>query len=86
MGGFSWNKIATPKVNYFVWRAAINRIPTARTLTGRGIFFGDGRCVGCGTSLETVDHLFASCILARSLWWQICTWLKMQVPFRFDSL
>lgn len=83
---FKWNSMATPKVNCFVWRAMNRRIPTADALARRGVHIGDSTCPRCGIGAETVDHIFASCAAARSIWGQICIWLKLQVPTQFDSI
>ncbi|MFS7889118.1 putative reverse transcriptase zinc-binding domain-containing protein [Helianthus anomalus] len=72
---FKWSRIAVPKVNYFVWRALANRIPTPETLQVRGLVFGDGWCPWCGLISETADqpdHILASCVLSKSVWRQVC--------------
>ncbi|KAJ0827312.1 putative reverse transcriptase zinc-binding domain-containing protein [Helianthus annuus] len=38
---FKWNKLAVPKVNFFVWRAINGNIPTATALATRGVQIGD---------------------------------------------
>ena len=55
------------KVNVFVWRLMLNRIPTKVNLDRRGIDCGSIRCAVCDDALETVNHLFFSYGMAVDL-------------------
>ncbi|KAM0044043.1 putative reverse transcriptase zinc-binding domain-containing protein [Helianthus debilis subsp. tardiflorus] len=83
---FRWNKLAVPKVNLFVWRAINGNIATATALAARGVPVGDNRCRVCGLASETADHLLASCVFAKAVWWQVFVWLQLPIPAAFDSL
>ncbi|KAJ0493102.1 putative RNA-directed DNA polymerase [Helianthus annuus] len=83
---FFWNSWAPLKVNYLIWRARMGKVATKKELHKRGINIQDLVCSRCGYGIETADHLFADCLLARSVWWQICVWLKIPIPSNATSL
>ena len=62
-----WLTGITPKVSFFVWTAALNRILTIDNLMRRGWVMVN-RCCMCGLAEETVDHLLLHCIAAYQLW------------------
>ncbi|XP_022031712.1 uncharacterized protein LOC110932763 [Helianthus annuus] len=71
-----WCKWVPIKCNVFIWRAELNRIPTADALRRRGIVVGDEACPLCKLEIESVEHLFASCVTAVVLWQKISRWLS----------
>ncbi|KAD6455049.1 hypothetical protein E3N88_09755 [Mikania micrantha] len=83
---FFWNNWVLKKVNVFVWRACMNRIPTKDALLCRGMEVGSSMCLSCGMVDESVDHLLVTCVVARAIWWQICRWLKIPCPTTFESV
>ncbi|KAJ0688452.1 putative reverse transcriptase zinc-binding domain-containing protein [Helianthus annuus] len=74
-GVFEWSKIATAKVNLFVWRAAEGRIPTKIALASRGIQVGSTVCKVCGAAPETADHIFIQCLFAKEVWLLLWSWM-----------
>ncbi|KAJ0535599.1 putative RNA-directed DNA polymerase [Helianthus annuus] len=83
---FCWNAWAPLKVNYLVWRSLMGKIATKRGLLDRGINLPDAVCAICGIDEENADHLFAKCLTARSVWWNVLTWMKIPMPQNADSL
>ncbi|KAI7743279.1 hypothetical protein M8C21_006350 [Ambrosia artemisiifolia] len=53
---FKWNRIATPKVNLFAWRALDKKIPVATELVSRGVNLQTTMCRMCNVSDETSDQ------------------------------
>ena len=51
------------KIKFFLWQVFNNKLQVAQSLLKRG-WKGDGHCCFCG-ELETVDHIFFQCHLAR---------------------
>ncbi|KAJ0808570.1 hypothetical protein HanPI659440_Chr01g0004851 [Helianthus annuus] len=37
-------------------------------------------CARCGYGIESPDHLFAACMLARSVWWHVFVWVRVPMP------
>ncbi|MFS7973280.1 putative RNA-directed DNA polymerase [Helianthus anomalus] len=81
--GFNWNSWATPKCNLLFWRALSGRVASKIELSKRGLPVHDVLCSRCGLKPETTDHVFADCMFAKSIWWNIFVWLK--VPFPQDG-
>ncbi|KAJ0616096.1 putative RNA-directed DNA polymerase [Helianthus annuus] len=78
-GTFVWNNWAPPKVNYLGWRAELGRVADKVSLRKKGIFVSDVNCNRCGLAEESCNHIFARCIWARSVWWNVFRWLKIPV-------
>jgi hypothetical protein len=71
-----WHKQIPLKVSVLAWRLLRNRLPTRDNLVRRHIITPDSQlCVtGCG-GVETVHHLFLSCLVFASLWHLIRGWV-----------
>ncbi|XP_021995688.1 uncharacterized protein LOC110892855 [Helianthus annuus] len=76
---FDWNNWATLKVSFLAWRALMGKVASKVGLTERGVSIPNIICDRCGIGREDVDHLFTSCLFARSIWWNVFAWIR--VPF-----
>ncbi|GAU51648.1 hypothetical protein TSUD_414700 [Trifolium subterraneum] len=79
---FIWLKPVPQKVNIFVWRLFLNRLPTKLNLHRRGVL--DEQQLSCATScgkLEDLDHLFFQCDVYGRLWSMISNWLGVTTAF-----
>ncbi|KAD3069316.1 hypothetical protein E3N88_37196 [Mikania micrantha] len=56
------------------------------TLCHKGVVVASTLCPSCGMAEETVDHMFAKCVVAKTIWWQICRWVKIPIPISFASV
>ncbi|KAJ9555276.1 hypothetical protein OSB04_009890 [Centaurea solstitialis] len=74
-----WNNWLPPKVNCFVWRLLLNRIPTRSNLRSRGISLSLDACPLCLVEEETVEHLFHSCTVVSDVWKWFCKWCKLSM-------
>jgi len=79
-----WIHIVPLKVNCFIWRACIKRIPTAHALDRRGIQVADLSCLGCSNGRDETDHLLATCDLAKDVLTKIWQWCNITSP-SFDA-
>lgn len=72
-----WCNMAPSKVIAFSWQLLKQRIPTIDNLLKRGVHFISGTisCPLCSLHIETTSHLFVTCEVASSVWYQICRWL-----------
>nr|GEW95706.1 hypothetical protein [Tanacetum cinerariifolium] len=80
-----WVKCMPIKVNVFVWRARLDRIPTRCNLLNRGVEFESSLCPVCGLMPEDVNHILFKCDLAVSVFRRICHWWDIQY-FDVNSL
>nr|GEX95595.1 RNA-directed DNA polymerase, eukaryota [Tanacetum cinerariifolium] len=69
-----WVKYIPVKVNVFVWRARLDRLPTRGNLVSRGVFLDSSLCPVCGLALEDVQHVFFRCDMAKLVFNRICRW------------
>ena len=71
-----WRAKVPNKVAIFSWRAAHNLLPVRAALNNKG-YDGDLTCVVCHQSMETLEHLFCNCSVARDIF--------SQPPFNVSS-
>jgi hypothetical protein len=65
-----WRASAPPKVKFFFWLALHRRLWTADCKRRHGLQ-DSAECALYGQEDETVDHLFASCVFAREVWFRV---------------
>jgi len=65
-----WKASAPLKVKFFFWLALHRRIWTADRRKRHGLQ-DSAECVLCGQEDETMDHLLASCVFTRELWFRL---------------
>ncbi|KAL4576458.1 hypothetical protein LXL04_012552 [Taraxacum kok-saghyz] len=68
------------KVNCFVWRDNVGRVPSAVALIRRGIPVDSTICKGCRTEEDDSKHILFDCPFARTVWRWIMTWCSIQFP------
>jgi hypothetical protein len=80
---FRWLKSVPLKVNIFIWRLFLNRLPTKSNLHRRGVLDGSQTtCVTlCGFN-EDVDHLFFQCEHYGRIWYLVSRWLGVISVFQ----
>jgi hypothetical protein len=84
---FLWLKSVPLKVNLFVWRLFLNRLPTKDNLHRRGVLGATQiTCVSSCGSVETADHLFFLCDFYGQLWHLLSNWLGTQVALSGSAL
>ncbi|GJV38519.1 RNA-directed DNA polymerase, eukaryota, reverse transcriptase zinc-binding domain protein [Tanacetum coccineum] len=65
------NRLIPNKVNVFIWRLMLNKLPTRVNLDRRDIDVGSILCPICLEDIETVNHIFFSCNMAKDLWYMV---------------
>ncbi|KAJ0550752.1 putative reverse transcriptase zinc-binding domain-containing protein [Helianthus annuus] len=79
-----WESWVPNKVNIFVWRAEMDRIPTKVALIRRRINVQDGSCSLCDNGEEDVMHLFTGCGFAFGVWDSVGRWCNISPILAFD--
>ncbi|KAD3640900.1 hypothetical protein E3N88_30123 [Mikania micrantha] len=72
-----WTNWIPAKVNCFVWRVSLNRVPVKVNLLARGVVISSSGCPVCSIDDEDVDHLFFQCRVAQELWRRISWWASI---------
>nr|GEV22641.1 RNA-directed DNA polymerase, eukaryota [Tanacetum cinerariifolium] len=74
-----WIKSIPIKVNVFVWKLYLDRLPTRSNLIRRNILVSDVVCPLCDLEIEDSSHLFFGCSLAKDIQKLICRWWNLEV-------
>ena len=80
-----WCKALPRKVNIFMWRLRLDRLPHRLNLSRRGIDINSILCSVCNKGMESNEHLFCSCEVAFNVWSLIRSWCDAQLPV-FNSV
>ena len=62
-----WKSKVPPRVNFFIWTAALGKILTADNLRRRHVILVSWCCM-CKGDAETIDHLFLHGKVAKEMW------------------
>lgn len=58
------NLVIPIKINIFVWRARLDRLPTISNPVRRGVILDSDHCPICGTVSEDILHVLFRCDMA----------------------
>ncbi|GJV20013.1 RNA-directed DNA polymerase, eukaryota, reverse transcriptase zinc-binding domain protein [Tanacetum coccineum] len=75
-----WNRNIPIKVNVFLWRLKLNKLPSRVNLDRRGVDVESIFCPICLEDLETVNHSFFNCGLAKDMWASLAKWWELDIP------
>nr|GEV54749.1 hypothetical protein [Tanacetum cinerariifolium] len=75
-----WNRFIPIKVNVFLWKLNLNRLPSKVNLDRKGIDTGSTLCPICSDDIETSNHIFFNCGLAQDLWASLAKWWELDIP------
>ncbi|GKF26677.1 RNA-directed DNA polymerase, eukaryota, reverse transcriptase zinc-binding domain protein, partial [Tanacetum coccineum] len=76
-----WNNMIPIKVNIFLWRLSLNKLPSRMNLDRKGIEVDSLLCPICHEDVETDNHTFFNCDLAKDLWALLARWWELDIPF-----
>ncbi|GKB99957.1 RNA-directed DNA polymerase, eukaryota [Tanacetum coccineum] len=79
-----WVKYIPIKINIFIWRARLDRLPTRSNLTNRGVVLDSLLCSICGSVPEDASHFLFQCGLSKLVFPKICRWWDL-VPNDMSS-
>ncbi|GKG26984.1 RNA-directed DNA polymerase, eukaryota, partial [Tanacetum coccineum] len=75
-----WRKEVPIKVNIFIWRMVIDKLPTRENLSHRGIEVQSITCGTCEHGFESIDHVMLECPVAMDVWRLVERWWKFDIP------
>jgi hypothetical protein len=70
-----WGCWAPLRVKLFLWLACRRRVWTADQRLRRGLEAHE-ICLLCDQEAEAVDHLLATCSVAKEIWWRTYSWAR----------
>nr|GEV52053.1 hypothetical protein [Tanacetum cinerariifolium] len=82
IGGFTstrWLRCIPIKVNVFMWRLSLNKLPSLVNMDRKGIDVASIFCLVCSEHAESVDHLFFTCEMARDIWVRLARWCQLVI-------
>ncbi|XP_058776848.1 uncharacterized protein LOC131651198 [Vicia villosa] len=84
----AWKSIVPIKIQIFMWRMFISRLPTKDLLFLKGVNFISSNllCEFCRCQLETPNHLFFLCFVSKDLWGNIYSWMGEDLPFTLEEV
>ncbi|XP_071715067.1 uncharacterized protein [Rutidosis leptorrhynchoides] len=74
------NRSVPLKVELFVWRAKLHRLPVKLELDKRGLDLGSVLCNICQDSSETTEHILATCPQVKAIWLDFYKWWNFSPP------
>ncbi|GJY38702.1 putative RNA-directed DNA polymerase, eukaryota, reverse transcriptase zinc-binding domain protein [Tanacetum coccineum] len=75
-----WCKFIPRKVNIFMWRLSLDRLPHRFNLSSRGLDIHSIMCPTCNEHVEFLNHVFFSCDTASNVWRLIRIWSDSKIP------
>ncbi|GJR59837.1 RNA-directed DNA polymerase, eukaryota [Tanacetum coccineum] len=72
-----WIKMVPIKVNILAWKIQFDLLPTRLNLSRRGIEIQNICCPVCNKEVESMNHLFFACSLARDIYRKIALWWEL---------
>lgn len=77
-----WSKLVHSKVESFVWKLSLDRVPTLVSLASRGVVpRQDLLCIACTNMVETASHLFFECDFSYKVWMECLRWWGIHSAF-----
>ncbi|GJT58884.1 RNA-directed DNA polymerase, eukaryota, reverse transcriptase zinc-binding domain protein [Tanacetum coccineum] len=76
----SWDNILPRKVNIFLWRLYLDRLPHRLNLSSRGIDIPTISCSSCNGNVESAYHIFFACDLAKDVLSLVRKWCDLSSP------
>jgi len=77
LGQTIWCNWLPIKVNCFIWRLFLRRIPTRANLRRRSVQIPSDLCPLCESEVETENHLFYSCAKIKDIWSWVVNWCNI---------
>ncbi|GKC07191.1 RNA-directed DNA polymerase, eukaryota [Tanacetum coccineum] len=70
----TWDKSIPRKVNVFMWRLSLDRLPHRLNLSSRGMDIPAISCPSCNANVESANHVFFECDITTDMWKLVFRW------------
>ncbi|XP_071718367.1 uncharacterized protein [Rutidosis leptorrhynchoides] len=80
------SKFIPLKINIFIWRLIMDRLPTRTNLAVKGFDIDTIICPICSVGGDSRDHTFIFCRIANSTWRRIRIWMAIPWPDSFIAI
>lgn len=81
-----WNKILPSKVNVFIWRLFLDRLPFKINLSKRGLDIPGILCPICFIGVDSITHLLFQCSVGVDLCGMVCRWWDISPPVCYSLI
>ncbi|GKC03562.1 RNA-directed DNA polymerase, eukaryota [Tanacetum coccineum] len=83
----TWDKSIPRKVNVFMWRLFLDRLPYRLNLFSRGMDIPAISCPSCNANVESANHIFFECDIATDMLKLVFRWCDILLfqAFSWDS-
>ncbi|GJS40237.1 RNA-directed DNA polymerase, eukaryota, reverse transcriptase zinc-binding domain protein [Tanacetum coccineum] len=75
-----WDKNIPRKVNIFIWRLILDRLPHKLNLSSYGIVIQAISCPSFNDNVESSNHIFFECNIAKDIWMLVRKWCDISFP------
>lgn len=75
-----WNSLVPSRVNIFIWRVMMDRLPTRDNLIKLKVDLDSALCPVCGSDNESIQHMLFKCPIASEVWRFIERWWSFSIP------
>ncbi|PWA46631.1 RNA-directed DNA polymerase, eukaryota [Artemisia annua] len=75
-----WSKDVPIKINVFIWKLLLDKLPTRDNLEEKGLDVPSSLCGVCDHVTESSSHVFLSCQVAMEIWRQFGRWWDLDIP------
>ncbi|XP_071714472.1 uncharacterized protein [Rutidosis leptorrhynchoides] len=75
-----WINTLPRKVNIFMWRVELNKLPSRLNLSKKGLEIMHIDCPSCGFSVESTEHVLFECPIASQVWSRVQLWTNADMP------
>nr|GEV01653.1 RNA-directed DNA polymerase, eukaryota, reverse transcriptase zinc-binding domain protein [Tanacetum cinerariifolium] len=81
-----WSKRLPIKLNVFMWRMLLDKLPTRINLTNKGLDIPSVLYPNCEGEVESRNHVFFGCPMANDLFRLLGRWWNIPIPTLLDPI
>ncbi|GKB83185.1 RNA-directed DNA polymerase, eukaryota, reverse transcriptase zinc-binding domain protein [Tanacetum coccineum] len=74
-----WNRCILIKVNVFLWRLKLNKLPSRVNQDRKSIDIGSILCPTYHDDVKMVNHTFFNCEMTKDLWVLLVNWWELDI-------